>query len=446
MMPHFYIIAPAVAIAATLLSSLLACIPGLHIYNILGLLALSAHYAAAHGHHIPVEISLPFAVGMMVGYSVLNTIPSILLSAPDESSMFTVLPGQKFFLSGRGLDGVMITTIGSAAGLILLLVVLAPLAPTVLPTVQHVLRPHTHWILWCVITFMLMSEWPKTRPSGQAGWARFLDSWKSTGMGLITFLLSGILGFILYFNPPIAAEVSFQNLMPAFVGLFTIPWLLLNIATNLNPPEQSTSTSINIDAKTTISGAFAGALGGGFAAFFPVVTGGVGGLLAGHATAIRNDKTFLISQGTSKLVYYVGGLLLFFVPGLGMRRGGGAWIISGIVIPYGYYEYFMALAAIAISGAVALLMVAPLTRLTLHAITRIGYRPISCAALIAVALIVGGITGVAGLCIMAIATGIGLLPVLFGSRRMNCLGVILLPMACSMSGIGTAIAQLMGLI
>jgi len=445
-MPYGYIIAPLVAVIATLLSSFLACIPGLHIYNILGLLALAAHYAAAHGYPVPVEIALPFAVGMMVGYSVLNTIPSILLAAPDESSMFTVLPGQKYFLKGRGLDGVMITTAGSAAGLVLLLVVLAPLAPTVLPTVQQVLRPHTHWILWCVIAFMLMSEWPKSRPSGQAGWMRFLDSWKSTGMGLLTFFLSGILGFILFFNPPIAAKVSFQNLMPAFVGLFTIPWLLLNIATKLTPPKQATSTKINIDAKTTICGAFAGALGGGFAAFFPVVTGGVGGLLAGHATAIRNDKVFLISQGTSKLIYYVGGLLLFFVPGLGMRRGGGAWIISGIINPYGYYEYFMALAAIAISGAIALLLITPLTKLTLHAIMHVGYRPISCIALLVIICIVGGITGLAGICIMIVATGIGLLPVLFGSRRMNCLGVILLPMACSMSGIGTAVAQWMGLI
>jgi len=446
MISAVYAVAPAAAILGTLLSSLLACVPGLHVYNIMGLLAMLAHACVASGVAVPTELALPFAVGLMVGYAVLNTIPSILLAAPDESAMFTVLPGQKFFLSGRGMEGIMVTTVGSAAGLILLLVVLGPLAPALLPTSQTVLRPHVHWVLWCVIAFMLMSEWPKSRPSGQAGWGRFADSWKSTGIGLFTFLLAGLLGFILYFRTPIAAGAAFQNLMPAFVGLFTIPWLLLNLVNNVQPPEQAATCTLSMDPATAVRGAFAGALGGGFAAFFPVVTGGIGGLLAGHATAIRSDRTFLVSQGTSKLVYYVGGLLLFFVPGLGIRRGGGAWIISGIVTPYGYYEYFMALAAIAISGACALLLVAPLTRLTLAAIRRLGYRPISLVALLTIVALIGGITGWPGLCVAAVATGIGLLPVLFGSRRMNCLGVILLPMACNMSGVGTIVAQWLGLL
>jgi putative membrane protein len=445
MMSNIIVIIPAAA-AGAVFASLPACIPGLHIYNIMGLLALLTYHISAIGYSLPVEITLPFATGLVAGYSVLNTIPSILLAAPDESAMFTVLPGQKMFLNGHGLDGVMITTVGSAAGLFLLLTLLGPAAPTILPTVKTVLRPHTHWILWCVIAFMLMSEWPKTAPCGQAGWKRFFDAWKSLSMGLITFLLSGILGFILFFAPTVDTTVSFQNLLPAFVGLFTMPWLLLNIASNLTPPQQAVNTSVSIGTSTAVRGTFAGAMGGGFAAFFPIVTGGVGGLLAGHATAIRDDKTFLISQGTSKLIYYVGGLLLFFVPQLEMRRGGGAWIISGIVTPYGYYEYFMALTAIAISGAVALVLVRPLASLTLTAINRIGYRTISCGALIITICIVGGITGTAGTAIMAVATGIGLLPLLFGARRMNCLGVILLPMACSMSGVGAAIAQWMGLI
>ncbi|MBT3191270.1 MAG: hypothetical protein HN341_01815 [Verrucomicrobia bacterium] len=434
------------ALLGTCFSSALSCIPGLHVYNIMGLLALLAHTASAAGLSIPIEIALPFAVGLMVGYSVLNTIPSVLLAAPDESAMFTVLPGQKFFLSGRGLEGILVTTIGSAAGLMLLLAIVGPLGPTLLPSAQKVLRPHVHWVLWCVIAFMLMSEWPKSRPTGQAGWGRFLDSWKSTGIGLLTFLLAGLLGFVLYFRTPVAAGAAFQNLMPAFVGLFTIPWLLLNLANNVQPPKQEMNCTTRMDTAMALRGAFAGALGGGFAAFFPVVTGGIGGLLAGHATAIRNDRTFLVSQGTSKLIYYVGGLLLFFVPGLGITRGGGAWIISGIVVPYGRYEYLLALASIAIGGSCALLLVSPLTRLTLAAISRIGYRLISIGAFCAIVGIVGGITGWGGLGIMVVATGIGLLPVLFGSRRMNCLGVILLPMACNMSGVGSYVAQILGLL
>jgi TctA family transporter len=47
---------------------------------------------------------------------------------------------------------------------------------------------------------------------------------------------------------------------------------------------------------------------------------------------------------------------------------------------------------------------------------------------------------------MTVATGIGLIPVLFGSRRLNCLGVLLLPIACNMSGVGESVAAFLGLL
>jgi TctA family transporter len=54
-------------------------------------------------------------------------------------------------------------------------------------------------------------------------------------------------------------------------------------------------------------------------------------------------------------------------------------------------------------------------------------------------------TGWRGLLIALPATGIGLLPVLLNSRRINCLGVILLPLACAMSGQGERVAGWLGL-
>jgi putative membrane protein len=55
------------------------------------------------------------------------------------------------------------------------------------------------------------------------------------------------------------------------------------------------------------------------------------------------------------------------------------------------------------------------------------------------------LTGLPGLGVMAVASCIGVLPPLFGARRMNVLGVILLPLACNMSGVGPAIAEWLGL-
>lgn len=433
------------AASAAFVSAVLACVPGLHIYNVLGLGVAFVHFLQVNGVVVPPEVLLPAAVGMMVGYAILNTLPSILLAAPDESAAFLVSPGQKFFMTGRGYEAVVITTMGGIAGLAILLGVAGPLAPLLLPTARAVFQPHLHWILWCVITFMLMSEWPKGGTRGQAGWRRFIDGWRSTGAGLVTFALSGLLGFVLFFGSPVTLHGSFQSLMPGFVGLFTIPWLILNLVNNARPPRQSFQAS-NPGAGMMLRGVIAGGLGGGFAAFFPGVTGGVGGMLAGHATATRDDRVFLISQGASKIFYYVGGFLLFFVPGLHVTRGGGAWMLRGVYRCRGTGDYLMVLASIAISASVALLAVVPLTRITIKVIDRFGFRRTSAVSLVVVAILVALITGWPGLFIMFVAAGIGLLPVLFGSRRMNCLGVILLPIACNLSGIGELIASFLGLL
>jgi TctA family transporter len=55
-------------------------------------------------------------------------------------------------------------------------------------------------------------------------------------------------------------------------------------------------------------------------------------------------------------------------------------------------------------------------------------------------------TGWGGLLICVVATGIGLIPVLWGSRRMNCMGVLLLPIALNMVGVGGAVAGWLGLV
>lgn len=434
-------------VIGTVLSSLLACLPGLHVYNVIGLLALLVYSLMDQGVSIPPEAYLPFMTGMIVGWSMLNTIPSVLLGAPDESAIFTVLPGQKYLMFGRGYEGTMITGLGGLAGVFLLVLVVGPLAPYLLPLIQSVLRPFMGTIIWVIITYILMTEWPKGGNTGPAGWAKFANAWGTLTAGLITFFMSGFMGFILLYRSPISIDMAFQNILPAFVGLFAIPWCLLNVLSGAEVPRQYIGPSLDVDGSILLRSTASGGLGGGFAAFFPVITGGVGGLLAGHATAQRDERIFIMSQGVSKLVYYTGAFLLFFVPGLGVTRGGAAWIMKGLYSgPATKYTYLMILGAVAIAGGVAFLIMDPLTRGLIYLIQRVNYRYLSAIALLIIVGLVLAVTGWMGLFITAVATGIGLIPVLFGSRRLNCLGVLLLPIACNMTGVGPAIAKFLGLI
>ena len=111
---HLLLVALLSVVAGALLAGMLACVPSLHIYSVLGLLVLACHPLGNAGLLAP-EAVAPFFAGMIVGWAMLNTVPSILLAAPDESAMFTVLPGQAYLMRGCGYEAVMITTLGGVA-------------------------------------------------------------------------------------------------------------------------------------------------------------------------------------------------------------------------------------------------------------------------------------------------------------------------------------------
>jgi putative membrane protein len=394
---------------------------------------------------VPDEALAMFMLGLVVGYAVLNTIPSVFFGAPDDSTLFVVLPGQKYLMQQRGFEAAVLTGVGSLGGLVVLLL-LAPFLSRILPAVRTVVAPHLHWILGAIILFMLMSEWPKGSDRGSTGLARFLDAWRSLGAGLLTFLLSGVLGFVLFYSSLVPAEVAFQKLLPAFVGLFGIPWVLQNLISQARVPAQHLGRSVDLSPALVVRGVGAGALGGLFAAFFPAVTGGIGGFLAGHATAQRDDRLFLVSQGASKLIYYVGAFLFFFVPGLHLTRGGMAWLLGVFYRPYAPETYWLAIGAALVSGALAFVLLLGLSRAFARLVSRVDYRWISAATLVLLVGVVLALTGWGGLLVAVVATGIGLLPILWGSRRMNCMGVLLLPLTLQMAGLGTTAAGWLGLI
>lgn len=430
------------ALAGTVLSSLLSCLPALHIYNVAGLMVLLT--VKAEGLY-PGEVLAMFMLGLVVGYAVVNTIPSIFFGAPDDSTLFIVLPGQRYLMERRGFEASVLTGVGGLGGLLVLLL-LAPVMPRLFPVVRSVVGPHLHWILGAILVYMVLSEWPKGSDRGRSGLAKFFDAWRSLGVGLLTLFLSGLLGLVLFYSSLVPAEMAFQNLMPAFVGLFAIPWVLQNLLSQAQVPAQHASRSVDLSPGLIARGVGAGALGGLFAAFFPVVTGGIGGFLAGHATAQRDDRLFIVSQGASKLVYYVGAFLFFFVPGLHLTRGGMAGMLSILYTPYTPATYWLAIAATLICGALAFGLLLVLSRAAIGLVSRVDYRWVSAGTLVLLVGVVAGLTGWGGLLIASVATAIGLLPVLWGSRRMNCMGVLLVPLTLQMAGLGTVVAGGLGLI
>lgn len=428
----------------TLIACFMACLPALHIYNVAGIVIMMV-LPIVKANIFPGSVLVAFMMSLVVGYSVLNTIPSIFLGAPDESAVFVTMPGNRALMLGKGYEATLLTGIGSLGGLAFL-VLISPLASIVISNLKNAVAPHMHWILGTILAFMVMSEWPKDNPRAKDGWPRLFQAWKSLAAGLVTLILSGILGFILMYRSPMPVHAAFQNIMPAFVGLFAVPWVIQNMMSKTMPPKQHICESLDVTPRLFLRGVGAGCFGGLFAAVFPIVTGGIGGLLAGHATAQRDDRLFIISQGASKVVYYVGAFMLLFVPGLGLTRGGMAWMLSGVYKPMGVADYYMIIAVICVSGALSFLFLGFFTKVIIKLIDKIDYRLVSLFTFIFILGVVTYMVGWQGLIILAVSAGIGMIPVAFHSRRMNCLGVLLIPTTLNMSGYGPVVAGWLGLL
>jgi putative membrane protein len=394
---------------------------------------------------LPPQYIAIFMMSMVVGWAILNTIPALFLGAPDESAIFVVLPGQKYMMQGRGHEAAVLTGVGALAGIVGMCLA-SPIFFRTLPQLRSITRPNMFWLMALIITYMLMSEWPKGSGRPEAGFARFFDAWKNLAAGLTTFCLAGLLGIILLNKPIMPIKYSFQNIMPVFVGLYAVPWVIGNIFSKTEIPPQYICKSVDLDSHLWFRGGFAGFIGGMIAAFMPVVTGGIGGFIAGHATAARDDRIFVVSQGTSKSVYYIGAFLLAFVPGLGLTRGGMAWMVRPFFHPDTYEDYWRIMGVILLSGGLSFFLLIHYSQLMIKLINKFNYRSLSVVTFFIMIGLVYALFGWAGLALMTVATGIGLIPVYYHSRRMNCMGVLLVPITLNMGGLGPSVVKFLGLI
>jgi putative membrane protein len=429
------------AIVGTCFACVAACLPGLHVYSIAALILLMMRAGTSGG--MPDRWLMLF-VGMVVGYAVASGIPAILISAPDDSSAWIVSPGHSYLLQGRGYEALALTVIGCLGGL-WALIALAPLASCVTGALHHVLQPHLHWIVGALALFVLLSEWPKDPERGSSPFARLFAAWVPLAAGLATFALSGLLGLVLGYRPMVPRAMSYQGLVPAFAGLFAVPWLVQNLLSGVRIPKQHVARSVDANLSLALGGVAAGTVGGLVATYLPAVTGSLGGLVAGHATAQRDERAFLVAQGATKMVYYAGALLLFLAPGPPFTRGGMASMLAPVYTPRSGRTYGLSVAAMAICGAVASLLTLALGRWASRLVSSRPSRWLSVAVLIALVATVGGLTGGRGTLVTLAASGIGLIPLSFGSRRANCLGILLLPMLLDAAGAMPLVVGWLGL-
>ncbi len=276
-------------------------------------------------------------------------------------------------------------------------------------------------------------------------WYRLKEAYKSNAAGVLTFALASWLGMLVFFKTMVPPDRAFQTLMPTFVGLFATSAIVLAFISRVKVPKQHLAKCYDLDTETIAKGSGSGALAGIFAAFIPAVTPGVSGTLGGNATGLRDDKIFIMNGGTNRVVYYVGAIALFLLPLLHLRRGGMAINVNLFFVPQTTEQFLLITAAIAICGFISFVMLIYASKFVAKLVERIQYQYLNLIVLCIIIAIIFLMTSWQGLGLMFVATMIGLVPVMWNSRRLNLLAVILVPIWLNMAGVGPMIAEMMGL-
>jgi putative membrane protein len=301
-------------------------------------------------------------------------------------------------------------------------------------------------MIGAVWLYILMSEFPKDFGRSKTKLGKLRDAWKTLAAGYLTFFLSSILGMIVFFKVTMPVGTAFQGLMPPLVGMFAVPNLLINIISEMEIPPQYVSKSFDVSGEEIFRGAGGGSIGGLFGAFLPAVTAGPAGLLASHATGQKGDHPFIISMGATRMVYYVGAVLLFFLPGVHIRRGAIGIFINLFFVPETAEQYYLLAAAVAICGGVAFILLMYMSRVAIRVVAKMSFKKVSIAVLFLIIMIVFSMGGVRGLLTMSVGVALGTLPIVYHSRRSNCLAVILTPIFLNMAGLGPTVAGWLGLL
>lgn len=354
-------------------------------------------------------------VSMSIAHALLEFIPSMLLGVPEEGTALSVLPGHKMVLEGRSKEAIRIVSIGGF-GSIIVTILLLPIFAIVLPPTYELLKPVT-WILLLIASIYLIYKVTSTLKG-------FLWS-------LLLFILSGILGWII-FQAPLSSGIS---LMCVFSGLFGISTILFSLNDNSTIPHQNKFYDLDIDnakIKSIITGGTTGAILGFLPGFGPAQ----GSVIAQSASGQSNND----DENTTNFLLAISGLntsdclfSLIAIYLIGNPRSGIAvymsYLISEFNLSHLIVFIFASLIAVSLSLALCLKLGDSFSKL----MSGIDYRKLSIAVIIlqVILLYIFGLYYQAPLpyltLMLVTSTAMGLLPHYLDVGKSHLMGVLIIP-------------------
>lgn len=376
-------------ISGILLGTITGLIPGIHV-NLVSVLL-----AALPFNTIFISAAI---VSMSVTHSILDTLPSIFLGAPDPSVVMSVLPGHKLLHEGRGSRAVLLTVIGSISGLILSLL-LFPLMSLFIPFGTKFIKPFLFWILLLILVFLVMKE----------------TSFKKKVWAAVVFFLSGFLGMIVF-------DANIKNsLFPLLSGMFGASGLLLT-SKGAKIPEQ-TKAGKTISRRSILKTAFASVVACSTIILFPGLGPSQGAAISSSFFATSQAEEYLLLVGSMSTVDVIMSFAAWFAVD---RARNGAVVVLKSLGTFTPIKLILYSGALLFASGLAALMALLLVRIFARLVSKINYQILCKLIILFLTIITFYLCGWFGLLVFVISTAVGLIPQITGCSRAQAMGCLLL--------------------
>lgn len=388
------LVAIALGISAGIFTGL---IPGIHI-NLVSLILLSISPLLLQ--YTSPTVLCCFIIAMSITHTFLDAIPSIFLGAPDADQALNVLPGHKLLLQGKGFEAVKLTVIGSLLCLLLAAILIPPML-YISRTIYPLMKGYIGYLLILIVVFMVLKD-------------------KKRLLNLIIFTMSGALGLIVLNMPALK-----DPLFPMLSGLFGTSMLVVSLTQKVRIPEQTFEETIDVEKKHIAQAVGAGTVAGSLTGFFPGLGPAQGAVLASQMTRNIGDYGFMILVGGINTVNFIFSVVTLYT--IEKARNGAVIIVSKLLAYYPLTALLVFVCAALLAGAAATFLALKLSRIFAKLISRINYSLVILSVIALIACLVFYFSGLLGILVLIISTGVGIIPGLTGVARNHQMGCLILP-------------------
>lgn len=387
-------------------------IPGIHVNTAGAILFASSAFLLSQ---VSAEFLCVLMVSMSIAHALIEFVPSMLLGVPQEGTATSILPGHRMVLQGRSKEVIRIVSVGGF-GAIIVTILMLPVFSILLPMLHDITKPYT-WAILLVASLYLTYNLT-------ANFRDFLWS-------LLLFVLSGILGWII-FQSPISSGVT---LMCVFSGLFGISTILFSLNDSSTIPHQNPFYELNIDY-AKFKSIFAGGITGAILGFLPGF-GPAQGTVIAQAVSGTNDNddddtvNFLLATSGLNISDCLFSLIAIYI--IGNPRSGIAvymsYLISEMSINHLAIFIFASLLAVSVSLVLSLKLGDSFSRL----MGGVDYRKLSIGVILLQVIILYVFIfyykapfGYMTLALIT-STAMGMLPHYIGIGKSHLMGVLIIP-------------------